>query len=148
MAEPINQVHEQLWIANIDGARRVEKSQFDAVITVCQDSIEENVPDDIAYYHFNMADGQSVADIYGGRFDYEFFEQAASAIESHLENGDSILCHCHNGVSRSVSTSIAALSSYEDTTYNEMYNQVKQSRGQIHPDNMLREHAKQYIGEQ
>lgn len=146
MQEPINQVHEQLWIANITGARTHGMDEFDAVVTVCQDSIDDHIPDDVTYHFFEMADGPACA--YGGRSDYDFFEYAARTILYHLDADDTILVHCHHGVSRSASVSIASLASYEDVGYHEMYGRVKDNRPQIGPDDLLVGHAKRFIEEQ
>jgi len=143
MKNGIDQVGQQLWIANITAARTHGMDGFDAVVTVCQDSIEDHIPDDVEYHFFEMADGPHCG--YGGRHDYEYFEHAARTILLHLEAGDTVLVHCHQGVSRSASTSIAALASHEDVGYHEMYGRVKDNRPQIGPDNLLIEHAKRFI---
>lgn len=145
MSEPISQVHPQLWIANITAARTSDMSQFDAVVTVCKDSIEDHIPDRIAYYSFNMSDGATGREY--GRSDYEYFEYAARTILRHLQDGDAVLTHCHAGQSRSSSTSIAALAVLEDTDYHEMYSRVEEARPQIHPDSQLEQHAQRFIEE-
>lgn len=147
-AQGIDQVHDQLWIANITAARTHGMDEFDAVITVCQDSIEDHIPADVEYHFFEMSDGPSTTESYGGRHDYEFFEAAVDVILSHLEDGDTVLTHCHAGRSRSSSTSIAALAEYEGTTYDEMFRRVEEERPQIHPDGTLEAHAQEYLGEE
>lgn len=142
----INQVHGQLYIADIAAARTSDMSTFDAIVTVCQDSIEDHIPDGTDYHFFNMADGPECD--YGGKSDYQFFKDAAQTILDHLESGETILVHCHMGQSRSASTSLAALSVLEDVTYHEMFLRVKESRPQINPDGLLRDHAIRFIEEQ
>lgn len=145
MRQGISQVHPQLWIANITAARTHGMDEFDAVVTVCQDSIEDHIPEGVEYHFFEMADGPHCG--YGGRHDYEYFEYAARTILHHLEAGDSVLVHCHAGQSRSASTSIAALAVLEETNYHEMHNNVASQRPQIHPDALLEQHAQQFIEE-
>lgn len=141
----IDQVHPQLCIANITAARTHGMDEFDAVVTVCQESIDDHIPEDVDYHFFNMSDGKSG---YGGRYDYDFFEEAADTILRHLEADDTVLVHCHRGASRSASTSIAALGAFEDIGYHEMYGNIKDSRPQIFPDEILADHAKKYIEKQ
>lgn len=144
MRQGMNQVHEQLHIANITAAiQEPTPSDVAAVITVCQDEIADNIG--VEYHHFCMSDGPTNA--YGGDHSYEMFEEAAETILSYLEDGETVLVHCHAGASRSVSTSIAALAVYEGTDYHEMYNTVKSSRPQANPDNLLVNHAKKFIEE-
>lgn len=139
----MDQVHDQLWISDISDAREVSKDRFDAIVTVCQDSIEDNVPSDVDYHFFCMADGPD--NEYGGRHDYEYFSEASETILSHLEEGDVVLVHCHSGVSRSASTSIASLAVYEERTYFEMYGRVRDERPQISPDEILFKHTMRFI---
>lgn len=145
MNQGINQVHEQVWIANITAARTTGMDEFDAVVTVCQDDIEDHIPEGVMYHFFEMSDGPHNA--YGGRHDYEFFEYAARTILEHLRNGDNILVHCHAGQSRSASTVIAALGAYREASYHEVYNNVESQRPQINPDQLLQEHAIRFIEE-
>lgn len=145
MGQGINQVHPQLWIANITAARTSDMGSFDAIVTTCQDSIEDHIPEGTAYHFFEMADGPHCG--YGGRSDYEYFEYAARTILHHLDDGDNVLVHCHMGQSRSASTSIAALAVLESTDYHEMYSRVEDSRPQIHPDGLLEDHAMRFIEE-
>lgn len=145
MNSPIDQVYDQLWIGNIRAAQTHSMSEFDVVITVCQDSVEDHIPNDATYHFFEMSDGPDNA--YGGRSDYEFFSEAASTVLGHLEDGDDIFVHCHAGQSRSASVSIAALGVYHELSYYEVYNNVESQRPQIHPDSLLEQHAKQFIEE-
>lgn len=145
MKNGIDRVHDQLAIANITAARTEPMDEYDAVVTVCQDSIEDHIPDDVEYHFFEMADGPHCG--YGGRHDYEYFEYAARTILAHLEAGDNVLVHCHAGQSRSASTSIAALSVLQEQDYHTVYNAVEDSRPQIHPDGLLEKHAQRFIEE-
>lgn len=143
MNNELDRVHQQLTISNISAARTEPMYDYDAVITVCQDSIEDHIPEEVEYHFFEMADGPDCR--YGGRHDYQYFEYAARTILRHLEEGDTLLVHCHRGRSRSVSTSIAALSVYEETSYEDMQWTVKSRRPHINPDSLLADHAKKFI---
>ena len=141
----MNQVHEQVWISDIQDARTSSMQDFDAVVTVCQDSIEDHIPQGVDYHFFEMADGPHCG--YGGRHDYDYFEEAASAILDHLRAGETILVHCHMGQSRSASTAIAALAVLEGVNYHDTYSSVEEQRPQIHPDGLLERHAIRFIEE-
>jgi predicted protein tyrosine phosphatase len=49
------QIAAHLTIADIDSVRREDTSSFDAVVSVCQDTAEDNVGCD--YEHYKLADG-------------------------------------------------------------------------------------------
>ncbi len=139
-------VHEQVVISDISSAREESLDGFDCLISCCQDSIEDHVPDSSTYHFFEMADGPD--NQYGGRSDYQFFERAARTMVTHLVANDDILIHCHCGVSRSVSVSIAAIGAYENKGYQETFSDIKEERPQANPDELLREHAIRFIEEE
>lgn len=147
MNNEIDQVHTQVYVANITGARTSPMDDYDVVMTVCQDSIEDHIPSGVEYEFFNMADGPHASDAYGGRFDYDFFEEAAQALLDHLEADRTVMIHCHAGQSRSASTAVAALGVYTEASYYETYNNVESQRPQIHPDEVLSRHAIRFIEE-
>jgi len=167
MRTPRDRVHEQVTIANIQGARESPLQEYDAIVTTCQDSIEDHVPESSTYHFFEMADGEqseqssehayraspseearSPDNQYGGRSDYQFFERAARTTLTHLVANDDILIHCHAGASRSVSVSIAAIGAYENQGYHETFADIKEERPQANPDSLLREHAIRFIEEE
>lgn len=133
----------ELWISDISDARTEDKSKFDRVITVCQDSIEDNVSSDTAYSFYCMSDG--VADSYGGSSDYDIFEEVADELHDALSDGETVLIHCHVGQSRSVSVSIAALGRLLDKRRSEAYNLVRRYRPLARPEQKLFGHASTYI---
>lgn len=142
----ISRVHPQLYITNITAARTEElPDDVDVVMTVCQDSIEDHIPESVGYRFFEMADGNYDG---RGRCDYEFFTDAADTLLGLLVQGKTVLIHCHAGQSRSASVGIAALAQYEDVSYREMYRQVDEARPQIHPASVLEAHAQKYLGEE
>lgn len=129
---PMDQIDRQLWISDIGDARIHPKDHFNTVMTVCQDDICDHIGDDIDYFHFNMSDGHnSRAD---GECSYEIFEQAASCLLDRLDTNESILIHCHAGISRSVSVSVAAYAVAHDLTYTESLSQIKKNRPEANPN--------------
>lgn len=136
----------ELYITNITEARTIEKDQFDRIITVCQDSIEDNVPDSCEYRFYEMSDGPD--NTYGGDHSYDLFKIAADSLYEGLEDGEKVLIHCHAGQSRSVSVATATLGRLLDMPLNEALELIHRYRIPHHyPDDLLLEHATQYIEE-
>jgi len=136
----------ELHISGIREAREGGTSQFDRVITTCQDSIEDNVSSSCEYSWYNMSDGE--ADGWGGSSAYALFEQAADELHDALLDGETVLIHCHRGASRSVSVSIAALGRYLGLSWHKAYQHIYRYRITPHPpERILIDHASRYIDE-
>jgi len=133
----------ELYVSGIVAAREEPTDHLDSVITVCQDSVEDNISDEQNYVQFCMADGPHNA--YGGEHSYETFREAADLLHSSLVLDESVLIHCHMGQSRSVSVAVAALGRLLDLPRHEAYDLVKNYRPQAHPDKLLMGHASTYI---
>jgi protein-tyrosine phosphatase len=138
-----------LHITNITEAVQIEKSDFDSIITVCQDSILDNISSSIYYEHYIMSDGESeTEEKYGGSCSYELFKAAADSLYYSLNNDETVLIHCHAGQSRSVSVSAAALGRLLDVPYNEALDLIHTYRITYHsPDRQLMNHARTYLEE-
>lgn len=143
MVSRITQITENLYLSGLTAVEEESTSQFDRVISVCQDKAEDNVG--VPYSHHNMSDG--VADTYhpGSECNYAIVEDAANELYEALERGEEVLIHCHMGQSRSVSVATAAIARLRDIEYRYAYNTIKDSRPQAHPNDTLREFVKQYI---
>jgi len=133
----------ELFISGIVSVREDSTSHLDRIITVCQDSVEDNVSDEQEYDFYCMADGPHNA--YGGDSSYEMFEEAADTLYEALKSGESVLIHCHMGQSRSVSVAVAALGRLLNIPRHEAFKTVKYYRPQAHPDRLLMGHASTYI---
>lgn len=132
----------ELWIADITKARSSSTTQFDRVITVCQEPIEDNISPEQQYHWYNMSDGDTG---YGGFHDYHLFERATTQLYEALCWDESVLIHCHMGRSRSVSVSIAALGRLLSLSRFESYELVNRYRPQAQPNQLLLDHARRYI---
>lgn len=133
----------ELYISDIQEARTIDKSGFDRVITVCQDSIEDNVSDSIEYTHHNMADGETD---YGGSSNYILFKKATDELLAALEEDESVLIHCHQGTSRSVSTACAALAVHLDLRRDEAIDLIHHYHPRDnYPNPLLMDHVRTYI---
>ena len=133
----------ELYISGIVAAREEPTSHLDRVITVCQDSVEDNISDQQEYDFFCMSDGPHNG--YGGDHSYEMFSRAANILFMALEDGESVLIHCHMGQSRSVSVAVAAVGRLLGISRTEAYDLVQHYRPQAHPDALLMGHASTYI---
>jgi protein-tyrosine phosphatase len=133
-----------LYVAGIQEAAERTTDDLDRVITVCQDCIEDTVPDAVAYSWYEMSDGPH--NPYGGDCSYETFTAAADELWCALSNGESVLIHCHEGQSRSVSVAAAALARLLGLRREQAVKLVRRYRVTDHyPDQLLIEHADEYI---
>lgn len=140
----MDKVYENLWIGDISDAQ--EKSMksrgINTVITVCQDSVEDNIG--CNYFEYNMSDGPD--NKYGGDHGYEIYKRAADNLYNRLEQGDSVLIHCHRGRSRSVSVAVGVIGRMKSISADSALTLVESNRPEADPDQLLIEHAKKYIG--
>lgn len=140
----MDSVHEQVYIGAIEDVREQPlPDDVDAVVTVCQECVEDNVSDSVSYKWFNMSDGP--ANSYGGDSSYELFKQAARYVQTLLNGGKTVFVHCHMGQSRSAAVTAAALGAYTNKSYPYIIGHLKEQRPQVNPDGLLRDHAMQYI---
>lgn len=118
----MDEVYDGVYICNRQQACEASKTNIDTVITVCQDGISETVPG--KYYHFELRDGSH---------DRERFKEAVEATLKHIEKGDTIIVHCHEGISRSPSVVIAALSIHLKKDVREVTSMIQDKRPVISP---------------
>lgn len=142
--EKISKITNQIYISNITAARRTELQQFERVITVCQDPIDDNIS--CNYEQYNLSDGPN--DTTRGECSYSLFSQAANATVSAINKDETTLVHCHAGISRSPSVVIAALAVAHDSSFHKSRAFVKEQRPQTNPNQTLLNHAKTYIANQ
>lgn len=141
----MDSVTEQLWITDIDTLSTAETRRFDTIISTCQDMAPENVSDDAQYLHFPLADDERSVINWGGRHDYELFYEAASAIEHQLQQGRTVLVHCHSGQNRSVATSIAAFGRHYEYGVMDSYDFIATARHEADPNDTMLTWASWYI---
>lgn len=137
----LTEVHPSLYVTDMQTVQTSSLSA-DRVVTVCQDSVADNIS--CAYDHFNLSDGPTDHPDARGEFGYGTFSDAADAVVSAIESGESVVVHCHMGRSRSPSVAIAAIAVIEDIRYNEAYNRVSDER-YIQPHRELVDMVQEYI---
>lgn len=139
----MDRVSTNLWVGNISDAQEESMKSYgiQKVITVCQDSVQDNIG--CEYHHYNMSDGPDNS--YGGDHSFELYEKAADNLYRSLSNSTKTLIHCHKGQSRSVSVAAGAIGRLENKSFEEAFNKIKSKRTQANPDELLRDHARDYI---
>lgn len=132
----MNKITEHLWIGDIIDARELPLDEYgiERVITICQNSVEDNVSCD--YHQYSFQDGEH---------DYDLFKEATDKILEGLEDEVTTFVHCHAGQSRSVMACTAALAVHMGKSFDKAFWKVKTSRGNVHPSDELRLSATKYV---
>jgi hypothetical protein len=134
----------ELHITNITEACEIEKSSFNKVVTVCQNSIVANLPSSIEYSFYCMADGSRSG--HRGDSSYQMFANATNELFRSLDSDETVLIHSDKGTSRSISVATAALGRLLNEPRSEALSLIHYYRPRsTYPDSVLMEHANQYI---
>ncbi|QLG30051.1 dual specificity protein phosphatase family protein (plasmid) [Halorarum halophilum] len=98
----MDRLTDSLWIGDIQDARTRPLADLgiDHVVTVCQNRVDDNLPDSMAYTHIDIDDGPH---------DYEEFKRGVDTVVEAIDNGETVFVHCHAGMSRSTCTCTAAI---------------------------------------
>lgn len=137
------QVFGGLYIGDIEDVREGDTSKFDRVIGVCQDDCSDNVG--CEYEHFALADGPT-DEGNRGEFSYELLSDAIDAVVAARLRRETVLVHCHMGVSRSVCVCIGALAIIEGMTYDEALDHLRNTK-YIQPKREVLEATERYVEE-
>jgi protein-tyrosine phosphatase len=145
----IDRIGDGLHISSIRSVQSHDTGQYDVVVSVCQDTCRQNISDDTPYRHFPLADDEHSEENWGGSAEYDLFEDAAMHVVGLLldEAVDDILVHCHVGKNRSAAICAAALGAYHDSSYERALDAVRDARPMVNPNELMRSHATQFIGE-
>lgn len=142
----IDEVADGLYVSGITPVREQSTEKFDRVVTVCQDSVEDNVG--CAYEQFPLSDGSHASRFGRGEWSYDTFEDAVNAVRDALNAGETVLVHCHAGVSRSPSTAAAALAVKHQISPTAAYDMVEEGRPETQPHPDLVEFVRRYVAEE
>lgn len=142
----MDEITSHLWLTDIHGVQTQSTSDFSTVVTVCQDNVEDNVTDNATYHHFPLSDGPPPDDAYNpGEFSYELFATAVDTVIDAVTDGDTVLVHCHAGMSRSPMVIVAALTELHDLSFHDAETRVRDARPHgIQPSTELRAFARRY----
>ena len=143
----MNHIDHGLWVSDIETVRTEPTQRFDLVVSVCQDTCQDNVG--CTYMHYELADDDVSEDNWGGSCDYEMFRRAVVAVVKALDDDflEDILVHCHKGRNRSVAVCVAALAVYENTGHDAAFGKVGAARKCPNPNDLMKSHVKRYITE-
>lgn len=140
----MSRITDRLRITDFDTACQVDVNSVDCVITVCQDTLEEEIDTGAVKYHqYDLADGKRDVER-GGECTFQLFERGADTLRAALTNDLETLIHCHAGISRSVSVSAAVLSVLNGQCVSASLEQIREKRRRGHPIERLRDYAKLY----
>ena len=73
----------------------------------------------------------------GEPFDGDYIDTVSDFIHTQIEAGQKVLVHCHMGVSRSVSMTMAYLIKYEGMSLAEAFGTVREGRANAYPHELL-----------
>lgn len=143
----MNPVCRQLIIASIDEVQDNPTGEYDAILSVCQDTCDANVSDSVAYEQYPLADDcESVAN-WGGEFSFQMFNSAVKQLTQALYDDKKVLIHCHAGRNRSVSVAIAAYAIWRNITFSSARQTVMAGQDKEAPDEELLAFARHAIAE-
>lgn len=140
----MNKITNNIWVGDILDAREGDTSRFDRVISVCQDTTEDNVG--CAFEHFPLTDGEPQGHNPGDP-SYEAFANAVDCVYEAVGSGETVLVHCHAGRSRSVTVVACVLARRDGLSFREATKLVSERNGYIHPSPQIANHGQEYIEE-
>lgn len=127
-------------------------TDYDAILSVCQDNRRANVPETVPYHHVELADDEQSEAAWGGSCSYQTFANAADWLRNTHSmlfegSGSDTLVHCHNGVNRSVAVTAAYLGCRYGVDVGEAINLIRRKRPVADPNDLMRRHTRRYIRE-
>lgn len=138
----IDWITDTVAVSGIDAAYHTSED-FDAIVTVCQDSIKDNCADSCLYTQVPLQDGPT--DVYAnGVWHYKYYKQAVESVIDHITHDHSLLVHCHHGKSRSPTVLATALAVIHDEQLGYSFARIKNERPIVSPKTALWEYARQY----
>lgn len=141
----MNELRDYLWIGDIQDAqtRPLRELGIDHVITVCQDSVEDNVSDQLEYDHFCMSDGDVEGHVPGDP-SFELFEEAVDGLRVSISAERTVFVHCHMGRSRSAAVCASAVAIREGRLFDDVLHELSKIRYN-QPERHLVTHGRQYV---
>jgi len=143
----MNEVCRQLTIASIDEVQDNLTGDYDAILSVCQDTCDANVSDSVVRDFAERRHDETVrgANSKSGEYSFQMFNDAVKQLVQALFDDKEVLIHCHVTRNRSVSISMAALAVYRDWTFSQSYRVVMEGQDKKPPDDELLAFARHAI---
>lgn len=144
MVGTIDHIGDGLHITDIETLAAASTSEYNAVVSVCQDTCRDNVSDTTPYSHVALADDEHSQERWGGSCDYNTFFTAAECVRgSWLAHGN-VVAHCHVGKNRSAAACAAAWAVEQDTTVYEALQTISETRPLVSPNDRMLSYATRY----
>ena len=157
---PFTRLAHNLYIASIDEVAETSTANFDTVISVCQDTVEDNVSVGLArdadsgsteaeevgcsYHHFPLADDRESQRNWGGSIAYDDFVRAAEKAIASVQSGRTLI-HCHKGRNRSAAICAAVLASVYDYGFAQAIDRVRRLNSRTKINYLMYNHARQFV---
>jgi len=140
---PVRVCH-NLSVSDIETVMSADISEYDTVVSVCQDCKRDNVSQE--YLHFPLADDMRSKESYGGSVDYETFYGAAETVAERIGD-EHVLVHCHAGRNRSVSVCAAVGAVKEDVSVLSIYSDLHYLDVDVQPSPLMQGFAEQLVND-
>lgn len=126
-------VYDNLYVGEVAAMRQpdaVKQEGITAIVRLDQISRQHGQwRDDFTLLDMPIADGDTV--------DEETIDTVTNFIHEQIEAGGKVLVHCHMGISRSVSMTMAYLIAHEGMSLAEAFGTVREGRPAAYPHEML-----------
>lgn len=139
----MDEICSQLWLTDIRTVMTEDVSDFDQVITVCEEEIGELV--ECEYHHFNLQTATKSSASTTPDKTYDTFTQAVNMVAEYLSAGDKVLTHCHSGTSRSVAVSATALAYHKKITFETALERIQEQHPDADPSELYRNYGKRHL---
>jgi len=145
MSRPATHITDGIHVGQIEAVAE-SPTDYGAILSVCQDTRYENVPDGVRYWHTSMADDLESQRNWGGSCDYSSFAEAVEKLASLHKHHDSVLVHCHKGRNRSVAVTAAYIATQMPSLSSRGAIQLIQDKRPIaDPNSLMRYWANRYV---
>lgn len=138
----MRRIVDRLFVGDVQDAGRPDELRrrgVTSVVSVIHTDPEEPYPSSAAVARFPLIDGPKA--------EQEPFVAAADRVRSELAAGETVLCHCSAGVSRSAAVVTAALAVRDGESFETTLTRVERAKPNVNPHPALRELGQQYVAE-
>lgn len=142
----MNEIREDLYITSIDGVKEALPEKINCTYCVSQQRISKEKANQLdSEYRFHPFKSGAIGRN-GHEGSYERFCNVVESIINKIQDGETVLVHCHAGESRSAAIVIACVGHLSDIGYEEAKSRVSQERD-INPVTRFRYYCKRYLEE-
>lgn len=105
----------------------LREKRIDVIVNLCAKNGERVTHEEIQYIDFNLSD----------REDFEIlshFDRICTVIHEKIKQGQRVFVHCQKGISRSPTIMIAYMIRYQQTGYEDAFDQLKKLSPNVGPN--------------